>query len=281
MQRSFKDCLPFFLGFGFLTFLVSNHCFFWDTLVQAARYAHFFVDTRFSTLILPTEIDAGHPPFFGLYLAVQWFVFGKSFAISHLAMLPLLFGIVWQVNRLATYFVAPHFRWLVLLLILSNTVLLGQASLVSPDIALVFFFLLGLNGIYYRVNWQLTVAALGVGLVSMRGLVLLLALGIIAYGVQCMEDQRSASIMNRLRPLFPALLAVAAWYTFHHYETGWCFSTPSESWETQRQMVGFTGFFRNIGILVWRLVDLGMIGWWLLLIWLFYRNYKNGWVSAL
>lgn len=282
MRALLRVSWPYFLGFAVLTILCADHCFFWDTLLQASRYAHFYCDIGIPEmqLLVPEQMDAGHPPFFGFYLGLLWSTFGKSLWMSHLAMLPFLFGIVWMAYRLLEFFVPTEYLWLGMLLLLTNTVLLGQAVLVSPDIPLLFCFLLVLHGIYHRIPWQMTVGALGVGLLSIRGLMLLAALTLIALGVQCMEDKRSMALFQKIKPLIPALLIVFAWYTFHHWHTGWWFSTPSDSWEGQREVLGVAGIGRNVVIFGWRLIDLGMLGWWLVLGWLFYRGRNEETVSA-
>lgn len=280
MQKALKVCTPFFILFLGLVFLVRGHSFFWDTIALASKQAHFYLENGFEKLLLPVEIDAGHPPFFGYYLGLVWSTLGRTLCVSHFAMLPFLLGIVWQVYRLVAFFIEEKYRWLAMLLVLTNTILLGQAALVSPDIALCFFFLLALNGIYYRTPWLLTIGTIGLGLVSLRGMILIGALFMIAAGEQCMEDDSGSSLMRRFKVFFPALLVTCAWYSFHHWHTGWWFSTPNEAWGGARQAVGLQGIVKNTLVLGWRLIDLGMIGWWLALGWLFYKDRRDGWVTS-
>ena len=80
-----------------------------------------------------------------MYLALNWKLFGKSLAVSHLAMLPFLVGIV-----LLLFFIGDHFggrenSWMLALLAAADPVLASQAVLVSPDVALSCFFLLFVN----------------------------------------------------------------------------------------------------------------------------------------
>ncbi|MEK7253678.1 MAG: hypothetical protein AAB316_02970, partial [Bacteroidota bacterium] len=101
MKTSFR-ILPFFFYFTALlaTYLVRNHPFFWDTIQLASKHAHFFYDTDFQSLILPENIDSGHPPAFGMYLALVWKIFGKTLTVSHFAMLPFLWGIVFFILKI-------------------------------------------------------------------------------------------------------------------------------------------------------------------------------------
>lgn len=263
MPKGLKDCLPFFILFTAITFLVKDNAFFWDALLQASKYAHYYYESNFNTFFLPADLDAGHPPFFGLYLAAIWKLFGHTLAVSHFAMLPFLLGIVWQVYRLIDYFTVQR-RFLILLLVLTNTILLGHGTLVSPDIVFLFCFLFALNGILYLKKWQIILGTIGLGLLNIRGLFALLAL----LGIHFKVDQK----LKPLAVFIPAILITAAYYTFHYLETGWWLSTPHEGWSHHRGMVGLKGLLRNIIVLGWRVVDFGNIALWGLLFFLFFKG---------
>ena len=132
------------------TWQVRDHAFFWDTVQLASRHAHWYYGQHFQHLLLPDEIDSGHPPGFGMYLAAVWVLFGKSLAASHLAMLPFLFGIIYLLYIIGSYFGGQRSSWMLILLAFAGPVLAGQSVLVSPDIVLVFAFLLALSGILYQ-----------------------------------------------------------------------------------------------------------------------------------
>src|SRR4051794_38753575 len=101
MQRSdLKILWPFLCFYILLTFFVLHNSFFWDTIQLGSKQAHWFYDHNFKFFFLPEIIDSGHPPSFGIYLAICWKLFGKSLPVSHLAMLPFLLGIVIQVYLL-------------------------------------------------------------------------------------------------------------------------------------------------------------------------------------
>ena len=145
------------------TWLVKDHPFFWDTVQLGSKQAHFFYENGFSSFILPVEIDSGHPPFFGAYLALMWQLFGKTLAVSHFAMLPFLLGNVYLLSKMAEWLRPDHRPSWLLLFAFADPVLASQSILVSPDIALVFFFLLGLCGILKNRKWQGVAGATGHG----------------------------------------------------------------------------------------------------------------------
>lgn len=198
LQRPYSICLPFFALVIALTWSVKDNFFFWDTIQLASQHAHFFYQNiAFSTFLLPDEMDSGHPPTFGLYLALVWKTFDKTLVVSHLAMLPFLIGIIWQAWKLGEKVVGDGWALLFLLLLIVCPVIAGQAVLVSPDIVLGFFFLMALNGIFKEINdnklinsnliksnnssfiihnLSLTISVLGLSMISMRGMMVIFAL---------------------------------------------------------------------------------------------------------
>ncbi len=186
LKQPHAICWPFFALMIVSTWLVRDNFFFWDTMQLAAQHALFFYDSNnFSTFLLPDEMDSGHPPTFGFYLALVWKIFGKTLTVSHLAMLPFLLGIIWQAWKLGEKIVGEGWTLLFLLLLVVCPVVAGQGVLVSPDIVLLFFFLMALNGIFnvnnanyiqFHFNTQLAIGILGLAAISMRGMMVVAAL---------------------------------------------------------------------------------------------------------
>ncbi len=99
LRKDWLDNSPlllFLLCAAGFTWAVRQDPFFWDTIQLASKHAHFFYDRGGEWAVLPPEIDSGHPPALGYYLAFLWAVFGKNLATGHWAMLPFLL-----VHRLA------------------------------------------------------------------------------------------------------------------------------------------------------------------------------------
>ena len=259
---------PFFLGAILFFFWTKGHPFFWDTVLLASKHAHFYYENSFPSLLLPLEIDAGHPPFFGLYLALWWLIFSKSLWVSHLAMLPIILGIVWQVYRLCRFAFpdSSMICWAMLLLITDAT-LLAQCSMVSPDVVLVFATLLGINSILYGQNHYLILATILLALTSIRGLFALPALYLLHLLYFYFRTSRIGwrDLWQSAFLFIPVTMVVLAYYTFHYWGTGWWISTPNEGWSAHRDLTSFSGVLRNAGILFWRLIDFGRLGFWLVL----------------
>ena len=77
----------FIIGIA-LVWAVQHDPFFWDTVQLASKHAHHFYENGLRWTPLPPEIDSGHPPVFGYYLALAWTCFGKTLPASHCAMPP-------------------------------------------------------------------------------------------------------------------------------------------------------------------------------------------------
>src|SRR5262245_17704487 len=98
--------------------------------------------------MLPEDLDSGHPPTFGLYLALAWKLFGRSLAVSHFAMLPFLLGIALQAYQLVSRFAPRAMAVWGTLFVLAEPTLATQSILMSPDIVLIFLYLLALNALF-------------------------------------------------------------------------------------------------------------------------------------
>lgn len=267
-----------------LVFLNRQNGFFWDTIQLASEHGSFYYDHNFSKLLLPDWLDSGHIPGFGMYIALIWKIFGKSLAVSHLAMLPFAFGIVWQLQNLCKRFIPEKFVGIALVLILIDASLMSQMTLVSPDVPLVFFFLWALNSVFHNRKVFLTISVFCLFLTSMRGMMLSVCLVFLDvylnYGFQKITTKAYIlSLAKRALLYLPALLLFMAFSVYHYHEKGWIGYHKDSPWADCFEKVGFKGFLRNIMFLGWRLIDFGRIAVWMVfgLLLLKYKSqiYKN------
>ncbi|MBI1227871.1 MAG: hypothetical protein GC192_21745 [Bacteroidetes bacterium] len=244
-----------------VTLLVSNNPFYWDTVQLASKHGHFFYETDFQSLILPEEIDSGHPPLFGMYIALAWKLFGKTLCVSHLAMLPFLFGIVFFLHKIDVKLLGERLApWLVLLCFV-DPVMAGQSVLVSPDLALVCFFLMGVLAVWEGKNGWLVIAVIGLGLISTRGMMVGLALFFFSLFVASQKITLRL-FFKKLWPFIPGGLAAASYLFYHWTQTGWIGYHPGSTWAPSFERVDFLGFVKNIAVLIWRMLDFGRVFVW-------------------
>ena len=283
MAMNFKTQNTFFILLSLLMvgvlFLMNLHNgFFWDTVQLGSEHATYFLNTNFSHILLPDSIDSGHIPGFGMYLAWVWKFFGRNLLNSHLAMLPFVIGIVVQLYQCCIRFLDPKFTGLGLLLLLSDPTLLSQMTLVSPDVPLVFFFLLGFNSVVKNQKALLTCSLFFLFLTSMRGMMLSICL--LGLDLHCnVSFVKNAKVLlirllQRSVLYIPALLLFLSYNSYHYWVKGWIGYHQNSPWADCFESVDFKGFIFNIGMYGWRLLDFGRIGIWLVLV-LLVVVYKN------
>ena len=226
-----------FLSYSLVLFLVLttiHNSFFWDTVQLGSAHANYYYNNHFSKLLLPEDIDSGHIPTFGMYIALLWKLFGRSLTVSHLAMLPFALGIVFKIFKLCRKFIPEQFVGLALVLVLVDPSLLSQMTLISPDVCLVFFFLLGMNAVLENKKLWIIVAVFCLFLTSMRGMMVSLCLlGLDVYS-HINWKTTAGNIFNQLvkRSLLylPALLLFLTYNSYHYLETGWIGYHKNSPW---------------------------------------------------
>ena len=287
MKLSFREYLLFGLVAFVIVWLNRHHFFFWDTVQLTSMHAHWFYEQDFATFFLPPKYDSGHPPFWGLYHAGLWKLFGKSVITSHLAMWPFLFGALVFGGKIGALLVREPYAGLFFgLFLLADPVFLTQATLVSPDIALVCFFLMTLYGLLLKrhnnTHWSIIIGAIGLSMVSLRGMMTLAGLGFFV-----LLDAGISKGFRKMLYFTPGILVGVGVLTIHSFHTKWIGYHEDSPWADSFQLVDFKGFARNLLILIWRMLDVGRIFIWVLLGFIWYRSkglwqqeFKGRWGKA-
>jgi hypothetical protein len=265
--------LPVYLIYIVLFSATVSYPFFWDTIQLASEHATFFYNSGFSSIILPNEIDSGHIPSLGIYLAAVWKIFGRTLIVSHLAMLPFVAGIVYQVLRLSRKLFSGKWYPLAALIILIDPTLLAQSTMVSPDVILVFFFLLAVNSLLSGNRTFLSLALAGLTLASMRGMMCAGALFIVQVILISARSKTASGSYIPRKPLqvlirtiiswLPAFLLAASFFAWHYIKTGWIGYHENMPWSDLFEPAGLKGSLFNIFILGWRLADFGRLFVWI------------------
>lgn len=272
--------LLFAIFYCILTLLVSGNSFFWDTIQLASKHAYWFYENGFGNLIFPNELDSGNHPTFGIYLAATWKIFGKSLPVSHFAMLPFLIGIVFQLQKLVHKFFQPSIpvQIGIMLVVLIEPTLLGQSVLVSPDIVLVFFYLLCINAVLSQNRLLLAFALIGLANISMRGSMLVLVILIcdMVLTSEYFKPGRAIPVMKTVLAYIPAIIIMCSWYFYHYHQTGWIGYHSQSPWLESFRMVSNMGeFYQSVKMLLYVLFDYGKIAVWLLLGIILIRKFRQ------
>jgi hypothetical protein len=277
--------LPFYLIFLIFFLITVQYPFFWDTVQLASKHAHFFYETGFQSIILPNEIDSGHIPTLGMYLALVWKIAGKTLLISHLAMIPFVLGIVYQTILLVRKHFPAEWHYYALAILLADATLLAQCTLVSPDVLVIFFFLMALNSLFRQKHVWYSVALAGLALSSLRGMMCVAGLFfaeamIYISGIKINQGKKWLKDLvvfwfRAIKKYVPSIIITGIFLSWHFYKTGWIGYHRDMPWYSLFQPVGIKGVFLNAVILGTRLIDYGRIFVWvtgLFCLWHFISN---------
>jgi len=253
-----KSLVPYYIVFGLICILCRNHIFFWETYQLCGKQAWALYENGLFNWILPSEIDSGHPSLFGFYHAALWKLLHPSLVVSHLAMFPFSCGIVYLLFRLGAHYIDKSNALFLLPFLLADPVFMGQSVLASPDIVLIFFMLMCWVGIVQKSIHMIWLAAIGLGMISMRGMMVLAAFILFDFFVQQKEKDLKIRICKMLRYL-PAIALVITFLAYHYLDTGWLGHHQSSSWAESFNYVDFSGGLRNLAVYVWRECDFGRV----------------------
>lgn len=256
-----------------------DHTFFWDTIQLSSKQASYFYYFPAAFPLLPDVIDSGHPPGFGGYLALWWALLGRSLWVSHLAMVPWLWLLIYQVFRLSQQLSPAAALGLMAGIVLADPVLLGQMVLISPDVAVAGLFLLGVRGLLSANDRYLSAAVLVLSFMSLRGMMVGFALYLADVAFMCSRRAPSGwpnTAFERVFYYLPGGLVGLAFLLFHYQAKGWIGFHPDSPWAPSFARVGLGGFLKNIVIYAWRILDFGRVFVWLALAVALWRH-RSGW----
>ncbi|MEZ4896803.1 MAG: hypothetical protein R2806_08210 [Saprospiraceae bacterium] len=266
-----------------LVLLIRQEPYFWDTIQFGSLHPEYFIRTDFTSFLLPDEIDSGHPPFFGMYIAMMWKNFGRSLAVSHFSMIPFLLIFTFFTVRLAQLLVPSRLGVWLIALVLLDTTFLAQATLVSPDVWLSAFFVMTLYGIMAHKRPLILIGSMLLTMVSMRGM--MVVAGLIVYEVLhalLIDRKKGLTIFEAVPSYLLSILFTIAFLTTHYLTKGWIGYHPDSPWAPSFQWVSPTGFVRNVFLWIWRLVDFGhlFIVVLTMLLWVMARKLPQVWARA-
>ncbi len=286
-MENFSRRLRLVLPLSFAWFIIwiiatANNPFFWDT-VLTSKIAQYFYENGFGNLIVPIDLDAGHPPFFQIYLSILWKLFGKSLLVSHLAMLPFVLLLVWSFYKISLFFFKTEKQiWMSMFFLCIESTLLAQSTLVSYDVAMVAGFLFGLYSILYKKRDWLYWVLILLALLSVRSVVSMACLFFIDFYFRWKEEKFNLS--GFIFPYFIGGLVLFAWHFYHYSISGWAIFSPSSEWSDQRQVATLQTIVKNILVIGRNVLDNGRFVFWIInaffiLTFLFNKNKINKYKS--
>lgn len=221
--------------------------FFWDAASKAGR-ATWLLDNQFQQLVVPTEMNSGHPPLWPFLLAFSWKLFGKSILISRLLLAFINLGVFIQLIRLINYYLPTKLLILGFILLLLEPTLFAQTSSLNNDMLLLFFTLLAYNSIVVKQNYLLlTLALVGALYSNLRGIPIFISIFTIQFFILKTKTKKV-----NFKLLIPYIFSGLIFLTFLAYQfntLGWVISTPSSNYVDQRMTLPIQGWLRNFVVI--------------------------------
>ena len=246
----------FLAGFVILFSISVHNPLFWDSILLSGQYGLFYFENWGSKLFVPHDM-AGYPPLWGYYLATCWKLFGKSLLVSHLAMLPFLVLLIFEIRRACLRWVKPEWRQWVLVLVLLEPTWLAQSTQVAPDLALIAIFWLIFNDFVVGKKMRPALFLSILMMLSPRGL--LVGFGLILFGLTSGLGNRKTSLVTHFSPFLLPIALTLTWYAAHKIHFGWAGFDSGNDWGGLFSIVSVKGFIRNGLVLVWRFLDQGRV----------------------
>lgn len=223
----------------------------------------------------PIDFDPGQPPFIATLVAAAWRFFGRTLFISHIVIVPFIFGILWQVWSLCDFFIDnKKDRIYAFFLVIADATQLSQMTLITPEVPLLFFFFMSLNALLRDNNILKAIGLFFLGIVSLRGMMLCGGL----FVIDLLLNKRQIS----WKPYIIGALPAVSFIVWRLTTKGWIISNPYSNWGNPTEYGSLMGFLKNLvwnsAVLCQRIMDFGRVV--PLMFILFTLVLRRGWQKA-
>lgn len=256
----------FFALLGSLLFFVisKDNFFYWDNISQISIPANWIYENSFNKFWVPDDHTTGHLPILPYYIAGWWKLFNRTILISHVALLPFIFGFLYQIQKLTAQLFPKKgiYQYTAIFIILLDATLLAQFTLITPDIILSFLFVWALNALIANKNISFIIAMALLGLINMRGLVTLSGLSLFYLWFLFILERKKPDIKS-LSPLIIPFITIFVVYGWHYLEKGWLFHNAfGGKWDNASKWAEYPHLIKNIAAFVFQQIDYGRILLW-------------------
>ena len=260
--KKIKEVIFIFSGIC-IFFISKNNGMFWDNLLFASKMGnHLYYNSIFNWTI-PNQFDPGHPPFLGFLLSIFWKIFGHKLWVAHLAILPFIIGVFYQLFEFVSYFINDKKKQvLAFVLLIIDPTLSTQFFIVNPEVIIVFFFFLTLNGYLLKKNILKFIGLLFLSIISFRSMMLFGGFLLFdIYNKLYIEKKKISAIFNFKFLLFYFLSSLPGfiYVVWRLLTKGWLQTHPNSPWASLWKVATPKIFFKNIITLIHRYLDFGRI----------------------
>jgi len=235
---------------------------FWDNVLQASRVAHHFYENGLWPPLLSPEIDTGHPPCFGLYLALCWKIFGRNLLVSHLAMWPVLYLLFSGWYSLCKYYIKENTTLVLAVIIgLLESAVFTHLLMVGPELLLIAGVISAYYSLITRNYLAISILYILLVMVSIRGTIWVLAFFPLTislhYGAykSWWRDWRWQEFM----PYIISALVALCWYGYHYKAMGYVTDNPQNTWSSSYRWIPLREVIIQWSYVAWRFIDQGRI----------------------
>jgi len=263
------------LALVFEFIILKDLPFFWDGVSKAYR-ANWIFENNFSSLIVPTKFNSGHPPLWISSIALFWTVFGKSVWAARLLLLFVNVGAFYQLYLLCKRSFVPGISILFFFLVAIDPTLIAQTTILNNDMLLLFFILLGLNSLLGGKWGWYTIAIAGLLLTNLRGIYCTISLGVIH--LLFVRYTNLAFNKKMLRAYVIGLVLLGGFLILQYSELGWVLISKNKNYAAHRESAGFARIAKNAAAYVKNILDFGRVFLWIplgLLLLVVFRNKKQ------
>ncbi|MCS7027586.1 MAG: hypothetical protein NZ519_02370 [Bacteroidia bacterium] len=237
--------------------------FFWDATYHSQVALHIY-EQNFLTIFPEPNTDAGHPTLFNLYLAFGWRILGKSIEVSHLLQLPFAWLYVYFTYQLIKKYVPLTWQWVAILLLCLEATLTAQIMSLNVDIPLLSGFFMALYGIDRQKNKWIIIGTTFLSLLSIRGWIMSFALFAIDLHYNQWNIKKYYLYLKRY---FLFGFCIVIWLIAHKIYTKNWFASP-----IYQSNFCFVVIPKNIVVFFFRLLDVGRLVLWLVVLWLIFKE---------
>jgi hypothetical protein len=270
-----------------LWYIVKDDPFFGDAIASTSRAANNIYNHNLNTIFYPLQADPGHPTFYSYLLAVLWKLFGRSLWVSHLYSCLWAVVLVYAFRNIAKFLLPLDQANIATLLVILFPTYLSQSAMMLNTVALMSFFLLGVYGVLTQRGWLIVIAGVLMSVTHLQAVFLLLSLA-------CYDLYRNVYLLKaqsflkwigyRLMVYMIPTIVFGYWLWLHHAHTGWLFVSPQ--YADVQELNTLSEYLKALLLICWRLIDYGMLPFYLLLGFVFYKqkNYRKEmlqWLSLL
>ena len=257
-----------------LFFIVKNDPFHGDAVTSTARVALNIYENNLKTIWYPANFDPGHPTLFPYLLACIWLVLGKSLSVCHAVILVICFFILFVTRKIALIYTHETKANIATLLTGIYSIFVAQQALLlnTP-----LFYLLVLLCLYYIIKSNVKAfifCSVLMELTHLQANFFLLAFGFV-YCYQAYHNKSNfyAFAVKGLKLFLPAIFTLTIWLYIHHNHFGWAFLSPN--YTEHNNIKGASQFIQSIFLIIWRLIDNGMLTVYMLLAYFAYKQKLN------